>query len=127
MIMRQTMILTLLSVALSTPVLAQGAGGTNGAANAGPAADSTVTTGMATSSGGTNRNRNPAAQQTVTGNQMADERSAVMKGTNTMPMSADSGVVSAPGVGVGHAANGVPIGNPGSGLGSPEDSVGRTR
>jgi hypothetical protein len=32
--------------------------------------------------------------------------------------------VSAPGVGVGHAATGQPIGSPGSGLGSPEQSVG---
>ena len=31
--------------------------------------------------------------------------------------------VSAPGVGVGHAANGRPIGSTGSGLGSPENPI----
>jgi hypothetical protein len=127
---RKTIVLTLLTVAFTTPVLAQGAGGgaagSGGAANAAPAASDT-TTGMATSSGGINQNRNPAAQQTNTGDLVVSERSAVLQGKNTIAMPAESGVVSAPGVGVGHAANGVPIGNPGSGLGSPENSVGQTR
>jgi hypothetical protein len=46
---------------------------------------------------------------------------AMRKGTNTI---LQAGAVSAPGVGVGHAANGLPIGAPGSGLGSPSQPIG---
>jgi hypothetical protein len=48
-------------------------------------------------------------------------------GAITQPSSAGSGAVSAPGVGVGHSVNGVPIGMPGSGLGSPGHSEGSTK
>lgn len=121
---RKTIISTLLAIALTTPVLAQGAGGAGGA---GAATSGTATTGTAAGTGGTNQPANPAAQQTNTNKIVAGEQSTAVQGTKTLPMSNDSGVVSAPGVGVGHAANGVPIGNPGSGLGSPEDSVGKAR
>jgi hypothetical protein len=50
---------------------------------------------------------------------METEKNAAEHGTNTRP----GGLVSAPGVGVGHSANGLPIGAPGSGLGSPEHPV----
>jgi hypothetical protein len=72
---------------------------------------------------------NPAAsQQTVQPLRQiqADQRRAVTTGSNTRPSEPNIGVVSAPGVGVGHAANGLPIGSPGSGLGSPEQSQGPT-
>jgi hypothetical protein len=46
---------------------------------------------------------------------------AMRNGTYT---TLQAGAVSAPGVGVGHAANGLPIGAPGSGLGSPEQPIG---
>jgi hypothetical protein len=36
-------------------------------------------------------------------------------GIKTLPQDQTPGAVSAPGVGVGHAANGLPIGTPGSG------------
>jgi hypothetical protein len=55
------------------------------------------------------------------------ERNTAVSGTSTQPSSAGSGTVSAPGVGVGHSANGVPIGMPGSGLGSPGHSEGSTK
>jgi hypothetical protein len=77
--------------------------------------------------GGTNQTPAVSQSQANTNKIVADEQSAAVKGTKTAPASVDSGVVSAPGVGVGHAANGQPIGTPGSGLGSPEDSVGSTK
>jgi hypothetical protein len=57
----------------------------------------------------------------------AGQKSSAINGTNTAPQAATattSGAVSAPGVGVGHAANGQPIGTTGSGLGSPENPIG---
>lgn len=47
-----------------------------------------------------------------------------VSGVNTLPPSEAPGAVSAPGVGVGHSANGLPIGAPGSGPGSPEQPIG---
>jgi hypothetical protein len=115
----------------SLPALAQGAGGGGGAAGASgtaaPAGGTSGTTSNA-STGGT------AQQQTTAGQSnpaaiVRSEQSAAVHGTKTIPAtgSAADGVVSAPGVGVGHSANGLPIGSPGSGLGSPEHSAGSTR
>jgi hypothetical protein len=96
---------------------------------AGGAAGATGTGGTAASQGQTGgTSDNPAANQPSSsqGQQIEEnERNAATTGSNTRPSSSsDSGVVSAPGVGVGHAANGLPIGSPGSGLGSPEQSEG---
>ena len=78
----------------------------------------------ATSTGATNDNNgvritNP---QNPTQSAVAAEQSKAVTGNNTAPSSA--GAVSAPGVGVGHSANGLPIGSPGSGPGSPEQPIG---
>src|SRR5262249_20339800 len=53
------------------------------------------------------------------------QRNAAVGGTNTAPapQGTTGSAVSAPGVGVGHAANGQPIGSPGSGPGSPEQPI----
>jgi hypothetical protein len=91
------------------------------------------TTGVPATTGGTAEapgiTGNPAAaQQSVQPAKQiqADQQRAVTTGSNTRSFAPNSGVVSAPGVGVGHAANGLPIGSPGSGLGSPEQSQGPT-
>jgi hypothetical protein len=107
-----------------SPVLAQGAGGSGGS-GAGAAS------GPSASGGGTNQSGAQGNQQTNQ-NQQANSNhqgtnglanSAAQKattGANTLPANQAPGAVSAPGVGVGHSANGVPIGQPGSGPGSPE-------
>jgi hypothetical protein len=125
---RRLALLTAFTLAMTTSVLAQGAGGGGGSgASAGASSSGTSTTGTAAGTGGTNQSLNPAAPQTNSNNIIANEQTTAVQGTKTVPMSADSGTVSAPGVGVGHAANGQPIGSPGSGLGSPENSTGPTR
>jgi hypothetical protein len=65
----------------------------------------------------------PAANsQNPTQATVAAEQNTAFSGSQTAAPSA--GAVSAPGVGVGHAANGLPIGTSGSGLGSPEQPIG---
>lgn len=55
----------------------------------------------------------------------AAQRSSAINGSNSAPAAgASSGSVSGAGVGVGHSANGQPIGSNGSGLGSPENPIG---
>ncbi|MGY4627507.1 hypothetical protein [Bradyrhizobium sp. USDA 4486] len=55
------------------------------------------------------------------------QRSTAINGSNTAPGADQStGAVGAAGVGVGHTANGQPIGSSGSGLGSPENPIGST-
>jgi hypothetical protein len=70
----------------------------------------------------------PAAPSLIGANATtAGQKSSAINGTNTAPQAATattSSAVSAPGVGVGHAANGQPIGTTGSGLGSPENPIG---
>jgi hypothetical protein len=114
------------------PAFAQGAGGGAAGGAAGTGSASTGTTGAAgasTTSGspnssgsqtGTQNDPNNPSPQSKTANTVAGEQKAVVSGANTV---AQPGAVSAPGVGVGHAANGLPIGSPGSGLGSPEQPV----
>ena len=122
---------TALLFAFTAPALAQGAGGAGGGAASGagaaaPAAPSgTVGTagGSSSATGGT-QDRSPEVKQSNTAKIVADEKAAAVEGSKTKPSDPGSGSVSAPGVGVGTAANGLPIGAPGSGLGSPENSVG---
>ena len=135
-------ILTLLALTLT----AHAQGGAGGGAGAGGAAAGTGGTAAASSTtGGTSTTQsttggtaeppgspasgNPAAiQQSAQQTRQLEQnqQNAVTTGANTRPSTPESGTVSAPGVGVGHAANGMPIGAPGSGLGSPEHSVGPT-
>jgi hypothetical protein len=111
------MVLSIVAVlAMPLPAYAQGGGSGAGAASS------------AAGSGGT-ASGNPAADQhsQKTNKVEQNERNAAVSGTNTRPSSPGSGTVSAPNVGVGHSANGVPIGMPGSGLGSPGHSQGPTK
>jgi hypothetical protein len=113
------------------PAFAQGAGG-GAAGGAGTGSASTGTTGTAGTSAtsspassngsqtGTQNDPNNPAPQSKTTNTVAGEQKAALTGANTV---AQPGAVSAPGVGVGHAANGLPIGSPGSGPGSPEQPI----
>jgi hypothetical protein len=110
-------------VAFSSPVLAQGGGGGAGGAGSGAAG---------ASSGGSNSGASGSNAQTGSQNQQGANGSSTpaaaavhkaVTGADTQPASPSSGAVSAPGVGVGHAANGVPIGEPGSGPGSPEQPI----
>jgi hypothetical protein len=56
------------------------------------------------------------------------QKNTALGGTNTAPQATTTtGAVSAPGVGVGHSANGQPIGSSGSGLGSPEQPIDGSR
>jgi hypothetical protein len=118
-------------VSASPPAMAQGAGGGSGGAagagSAGTGAATTAGTGSApsASSNGSqdetqNDPNNRPAPQSSTAKTVADEQKAARSGANTV---AQPGAVSAPGVGVGHAANGLPIGSPGSGPGSPEQPL----
>jgi hypothetical protein len=118
-------------VSASPPAMAQGAGGgSGGAAGAGSAGTGAATTAgtgsapSASSNGSQNETQNDPnnrpAPQSSTAKTVADEQKAARSGANTV---AQPGAVSAPGVGVGHAANGLPIGSPGSGPGSPEQPL----
>jgi hypothetical protein len=115
------------SLAASTfPALSQGSGGGAGSGAAGAGSASTGSgsgagTGTANSSGPQNGTQDaPTGPQSATAKTVASEQKAAVNGTNT---TSQPGAVGAPGVGVGHAANGLPIGSPGSGLGSPEQPV----
>jgi hypothetical protein len=114
----------------SLPAIAQGAGG-GAAGGAGTGSASTGATGTAgAGSASTPQNSGEArgtqddpsnpAPQSKTANTVAAEKKAATSGANTV---AQPGAVGAPGVGVGHTASGMPIGTPGSGLGSPEQPV----
>lgn len=105
-----------LAVSPITPALAQGgAGGSGGASASGGASGGGATTGT-----GSNAQQTQPTSQTQT---LQDQKNAATTGSNTAPSQNDEGTVSGPGVGVGTAANGKPIGSPGSGLGSPENPV----
>jgi hypothetical protein len=100
-------------------------GGTVGSASS----DTGGTVGSVSSAtGGTGDAANPGVTQLLsnTARIVAEEKVAAVQGKKTVAAPPNSGAVSTPGVGVGHAANGLPIGAPGSGLGSPEQSVGPT-
>jgi hypothetical protein len=110
------------SLLTGNPAMAQGGAGAGGAGSGG--------TGASTGGGGTGKapGSGQAGTQERTQNNASGsptdraeaEKNAAVNGTKT---TSEPGATSAPGVGVGHAANGLPIGAPGSGLGSPEHPV----
>ena len=83
-----------------------------------PSGAATATSGKTTCGGINSQQSLQTGQQT---NQ--DTKNAVTTGINTNASSSSEGAVSGPGVGVGTATNGKPIGSPGSGLGPPENPV----
>jgi hypothetical protein len=119
-------------VPCTSPALAQGGGGAGGAGSGGAGsagASSSSGTGASETMGAGSPNGSSSSQpsnqnrQGAAGNPAAFAKHNAVTGANTQPASPSSGAVSAPGVGVGHAANGVPIGEPGSGPGSPEQPI----
>ncbi len=126
---RKLALSALAMLVITTAAYAQGggAGGASGAGS-GAAAGTGGTSASQGKTGGTTAGNRAAGEnsQQQTDQIRRNEKNAATSGTNTQPSSSESGTVSAPGVGVGHAANGKPIGTPGSGLGSPEDSAGPT-
>jgi hypothetical protein len=135
MVSRKLVLLTFAIMALTTPALAQGGGG-GGAGGAGGGSSGAASgdagtggsAGVSNSQSGNNTedNNNRTKTRTPATNTeqiVAGEKDAAVHGTKTAPTAGVSGGVSAPGVGVGHTANGLPIGSPGSGLGSPEQPV----
>jgi hypothetical protein len=125
---RKILLSVVIALTMAMPAYAQGGGGSSGASGAGAAG----TGGTATSPSATGdpSNGNPAAKEKsqARSNQIEQsEKNAAVSGSKTQPTPTASGTVSAPGVGIGHAANGKPIGAPGSGLGSPGNSAGPTR
>jgi hypothetical protein len=131
---RKIFLSVIAALAMTLPAYAQGGGGGGGSGGgAGAAAGGAAGTGGTATSpattGGT-ASGNPAANQQSqqkTNQVEESERNTAVSGASTQPSSAGTGTVSAPGVGVGHSANGVPIGMPGSGLGSPAHSEGSTK
>jgi hypothetical protein len=106
----------------SLPAIAQGGGGGAGA-GAGSASGGSGT-GQAAGQNGVNGSQPNGMQNSPSGQQSTSttvgaEQKAATQGNNTQP----GGLVSAPGVGIGHAANGAVIGSPGSGPGSPEQPI----
>jgi hypothetical protein len=111
-----------------TPALAQGGGGGSGGGSGGASASSAASGSGATTgtAGGTTSNGMNSQQTTPTqsANQtIQHQKNAATTGSNTAPTENSDRAVSGPGVGVGTAVNGKPIGSPGSGLGSPEEPV----
>ena len=107
----------LVASAITPAALAQGAGGggSGGASASGGASGGGVTSGTASTSQQT--------QPSSPTQSIQDQKNAATTGSNTAPTQNSDGAVSGPGVGVGTAVNGKPIGSAGSGLGSPEDPV----
>jgi hypothetical protein len=112
---RITSLLTAALVALSTPVIAQGAGGAGGSGAGGSASTSSAgtsaTTGTAATTGGTQQ---PANQETSVSNS---------PNPSSAPAGSPTALQAQRNAGAGTAPNGVPIGNTGSGIGSPEQPV----
>lgn len=93
--------------------------------NNGTGSNAGISSSSAGSANGTATSTNGApAVSTQPANGNASAAQLATTGQNTLPQSVAPGAVSAPGVGVGHAANGLPIGSPGSGPGSPEQPIG---
>jgi hypothetical protein len=109
-----------LAVSPITPALAQGGAGGSGGGSGGASASGGASGGGATTGTGSNAQQTQPTSQTQT---IQDQKNAATTGSNTAPSQNDEGTVSGPGVGVGTATNGKPIGSPGSGLGSPENPV----
>jgi hypothetical protein len=93
------------AIAFATPAFAQ-SGASSGNAGSAPSSQSV--------------NQN---QQGANGSGASMNAQSATTGANTRPEEPSSSTVSAPGVGVGHAANGKMIGSPGSGPGSPEQPI----
>ncbi|WP_245502082.1 hypothetical protein [Bradyrhizobium guangzhouense] len=72
-----------------------------------------------TATNGANNNNGKGGQQMTPAEQ-------ARTGAKTLPSSETPGAVSGPGVGVGHAANGLPIGTPGSGTSNVDQKLGRS-
>ena len=104
---------------LASPALAQGGGGAGGGAGGSAGHSSSATTGSTGGSAGSSNSQ----QQSSKANAIQEQTGAAVSGTKTAPSQSGDSTVSAPGVGVGHTSNGMAIGSPGSGLGSPEQPV----
>jgi hypothetical protein len=123
----KVLLLIVCTLALALPAYAQG--GAGGGSSGGGAAAAGGTASSPSSTGGS-ASRNPAAiekSQPQKNRTEQAEKKAAVSGSKTQRTPAGSGTVSAPGVGVGHAVNGKPIGMPGSGLGSRGNSTGPTK
>jgi hypothetical protein len=125
---RKSLVVTLTFIILSSAAFAQGgagsgggasSAGSGGAASGGSASGNSAAT---TQSGAQPGQDKSGISTTTTGNNISPAQRA-QTGVDTRPQSEAPGAVSAPGVGIGHAENGLPIGSPGSGRGSPEDPV----
>jgi hypothetical protein len=126
---RKSLVVTLTFIVLSSAAFAQGGAGSGGGASS--AGSGGVASGGSASSGNSAATTQSGAQSgqdksgistTTTGNNMSPAQRA-QTGVDTRPQNEAPGAVSAPGVGIGHSENGLPIGSPGSGRGSPEDPV----
>ena len=138
---RKSLIALAVSLAISTPVLAQGAGGGGAggasgagggaAAASGAASGSAASSGAGTGTASSSANSGPSApsgmgtQATTTGRSL--NTNSQINNPNVEPPTANktpSAVQAERNVGVGHAANGQPIGSPGTGT-SNEDQKSR--
>jgi hypothetical protein len=113
-------ILTAAVITCSTSAFAQGGVGAGGGAGGGAGAASSGASGSTSGQQSGNQNQNQQGAQDSSGPAAVQNAET---GANTKSMDPSSGVVSAPGVGVGHTANGQTIGSPGSGPGSPEQPI----
>jgi hypothetical protein len=96
--------------------LAQGGGGSGGGSGgANGSASGGATSGTTTATGGGMQQATPQSSKAQA---IQRQKDAATTGSETAPSQPGEGAVGGPGVGVGHSANGKPIGAPGSGLGS---------
>jgi hypothetical protein len=116
---RTLMIIMAALLTASTPVLAQS--GSGGAASSGSGGTAAGTSGLNTSATPSAQNPQNLQNSQAAANNVAAKKAVT--GDTTVPTNAAPGAVSAPGVGVGHAADGLPIGSSGSGPGSPERPI----
>ena len=120
--MKSQIVAVLFSAALVvSPIavaLAQGGGGSGG--GSGSASGGATSPGATTGTGGGMQQATPQSSKAQA---IQRQRDAATTGSEIAPSQPGEGVVGGPGVGVGHSANGMPIGAPGSGLGSPENPV----
>ncbi len=122
MTLRKTSLLVAAIVALSTPVLAQGAGGGAGGGSAASSSSSSAgtgtNTGTAATTGGTQQ---PANAPGTTGTNQAEISNR--PNHSSAPAGSPTALQAQRNAGAGTAPNGLPIGAPGSGVGSPEHPV----
>jgi hypothetical protein len=102
--------------------LAQGGGGSGGGSGgASGSASGAATSGETTTATGGGMQQ--VTPQSSKAQAIQRQKDAATTGSETAPLQPGDGAVGGPGVGVGHSANGKPIGAPGSGLGSPENPI----